>query len=58
VATGCIAGEIRTDPVQSHRSLSQGTSAHSCVVEVERYEGPLPDVKAFRQPPMTTADQP
>jgi biotin/methionine sulfoxide reductase len=39
-------------------TLAQGTSAHSCLVDVERYEGPLPDVKAFRQPPMTTADQP
>ena len=40
-------------------TLAQGTSAHSCLVEVERYAGPLPDVKAFRQPPMTTrADQP
>jgi biotin/methionine sulfoxide reductase len=39
-------------------TLAQGTSAHSCLVEVERSEGPLPDVKAFRQPPMTTADQP
>jgi biotin/methionine sulfoxide reductase len=40
-------------------TLAQGTSAHSCLVEVERYEGPLPDLRAFRQPPMTTrADQP
>ena len=39
-------------------TLAQGTSAHSCMVEVERYEGPLPEVKVFRQPPMTTADQP
>jgi hypothetical protein len=40
-------------------TLAQGTSAHSCLVEVERYAGPRPAVKAFRQPPMTTrADQP
>jgi biotin/methionine sulfoxide reductase len=39
-------------------TLAPGTSAHSCLVEVERYAGSLPDVKAFRQPPMTTADQP
>ena len=33
-------------------TLAQGTSAHSCLVEVERWDGPLPDVKAFSQPPM------
>ncbi|MDX1514333.1 MAG: molybdopterin-dependent oxidoreductase [Gammaproteobacteria bacterium] len=33
-------------------TLAQGTSAHSCLVEVERYNGPLPEVKVFRQPPM------
>ncbi|MEM7022925.1 MAG: molybdopterin-dependent oxidoreductase [Pseudomonadota bacterium] len=33
-------------------TLAQGTSAHSCLVEVERFEGPLPEVKIFRQPPM------
>jgi biotin/methionine sulfoxide reductase len=38
-------------------TLAQGTSAHSCLVEVERYDGALLEVKAFRQPPMTTADQ-
>ncbi len=32
-------------------TLAQGTSAHSCLVELERYEGPLPEVKVFRQPP-------
>jgi hypothetical protein len=37
-------------------TLAQGTSAHSCLVEGERYAGPLPEVKAFRQP-LTTADQ-
>ena len=34
-------------------TLAQGTSAHSCLVEVERYDGPLPPIKAFSQPPMT-----
>lgn len=33
-------------------TLAQGTSAHSCLVEVERYDGPLPEVKVFSQPPM------
>ncbi len=33
-------------------TLAQGTSAHSCLVEVERYDQPLPEVKVFRQPPM------
>jgi biotin/methionine sulfoxide reductase len=33
-------------------TLAQGTSAHSCLVEVERFDQPLPEVKAFRQPTM------
>lgn len=33
-------------------TLAQGTSAHSCLVEIERYEGPLPEIKVFRPPPM------
>lgn len=33
-------------------TLAQGTSAHSCLVDVERHEGPLPDIKVFGQPPM------
>jgi len=33
-------------------TLAQGTSAHSCLVEVERYDEPLPEVKVFSQPPM------
>ncbi len=33
-------------------TLAQGTSAHSCLVEVERYDQPLPEVKVFRQPRM------
>ena len=31
-------------------TLAQGTSAHSCLVEVERYDRALPDVKVFEQP--------
>jgi len=30
--------------------LGQGPSAHSALVEVERYDGPLPDVTVFRAP--------
>jgi biotin/methionine sulfoxide reductase len=33
-------------------TLAQGTSAHSCLVEVERFDEPLPEIKVFRQPPM------
>jgi biotin/methionine sulfoxide reductase len=33
-------------------TLAQGTSAHSCLVEVERFDQLLPKVKVFRQPPM------
>lgn len=31
-------------------SLAQGPTAHSCLVEVERYEGDLPAVTVFNQP--------
>jgi len=30
--------------------IAQGPTAHSCLVEVERFSGPLPEVKVFRQP--------
>ncbi len=30
--------------------LAQGPSAHSCLVQVERFQGTPPDVTAFRQP--------
>lgn len=32
--------------------LAQGPIAHSCLVEVERYEGELPEVTAFDPPPI------
>lgn len=30
--------------------LGQGPTAHSCLVEVEVYRGPLPEMRAFKQP--------
>lgn len=30
--------------------LSQGSTAHSCLVEVEKYQGELPGIKVFSQP--------
>ena len=30
--------------------IAQGPTAHSCLVEVERFDGPLPEIKVFRQP--------
>jgi biotin/methionine sulfoxide reductase len=30
--------------------LAQGPTAHSCLVEVERYTDPLPEIKSFQQP--------
>ena len=32
--------------------LGQGSSAHTALVEVERFEGPLPPVEAFAPPPI------
>jgi biotin/methionine sulfoxide reductase len=37
-------------------TLAQGTSAHSCLVDVERFDQPLPEVKVFSQPPMADRD--
>ena len=30
--------------------IAQGPTAHSCLVEAERFSEPLPDIKVFRQP--------
>ncbi len=38
-------------------TFAQGTSAHSCLVEVERYEDALPEIKVFRQPPMAKSNE-
>ncbi|MES2509753.1 MAG: molybdopterin-dependent oxidoreductase [Pseudomonadota bacterium] len=32
--------------------LAQGCTAHSCLCELERYDGPLPEIRVFSQPPM------
>ena len=37
-------------------TLAQGTSAHSCLLQMERYDEPLPAVKAFRQPVFVARD--
>jgi len=34
--------------------LAQGPSAHSCLVEIERYDQPLPEVRSFQQPTVTS----
>lgn len=37
-------------------TLAQGTSAHSCLVQIERFDQALPAVKVFDQPPTTTCE--
>ena len=32
--------------------LAQGPTAHSCLVEVEAFTEPLPEIKSFKQPPI------
>ena len=32
--------------------LAQGPAAHSCLVEVEKYDGELPAIRVFSQPPI------
>ena len=39
-------------------TLAQGCSAHSCLVEVEKYTGELPEVRAFKQPPLVNQSKP
>jgi biotin/methionine sulfoxide reductase len=60
--------EVRGDPTSLDRhgnpngltrdagssSLSQGCSAQSCLVEIERYDGDLPPVRAFEPPTFVT----
>lgn len=36
-------------------SLSQGPSSHTCLVDVARFEGPLPEITAFTPPPLVQA---
>jgi biotin/methionine sulfoxide reductase len=47
----CVHGSVNvlTQDVGTSR-LGQGPSAHSCLVQVERWTGPLPEVKAHRPP--------
>jgi biotin/methionine sulfoxide reductase len=47
----CVHGNVNvlTQDVGTSR-LGQGPSAHSCLVEVARWEGPLPEVKVHRPP--------
>ena len=33
--------------------LAQGTTAHSCLCEAERFDGALPDIRVFRNPKVT-----
>ncbi|MEP4149198.1 MAG: molybdopterin-dependent oxidoreductase [Halioglobus sp.] len=37
-------------PDKGTSRLAQGCSAHSCLVEVEKFDGPLPPVRVFEQP--------
>jgi biotin/methionine sulfoxide reductase len=39
-------------------SLAQGPSAHTCLVEVERWTGPAPEVRAFEPPEILEATSP
>jgi biotin/methionine sulfoxide reductase len=52
----CVHGNpnVLTQDVGTSR-LGQGPSAHSCLVEVERWERPLPEVKVHRPPEIAAA---
>jgi biotin/methionine sulfoxide reductase len=49
----CVHGNpnVLTQDVGTSR-LGQGPSAQSCLIEVERWDGPLPPVRAHRRPPI------
>ena len=52
----CVHGNVNvlTQDVGTSR-LGQGPSAHSCLVEVERWSGPLPDIKVHSPPEIVEA---
>ncbi len=37
--------------------LAQGPSSHSTLVEIERFEGPLPEISVFAPPPLVSSTQ-
>ena len=41
---------VLTPPTRARRRLAQGPIAHTCLVEVERFEGEPPAVTAFEPP--------
>ena len=49
----CVHGNpnVLTSDVATSR-FGQGCSAHSCLIEVERWEGPLPEIKVHAPPPI------
>jgi biotin/methionine sulfoxide reductase len=52
----CVHGNVNvlTQDVGTSR-LGQGPSAHSCLVEVERFSGPLPEIKVHQPPAIVGA---
>lgn len=48
----CVHGNpnVLTQDIGTSK-LAQGPSAHTCLVEVEKYSGPLPALEAFEPPP-------
>jgi biotin/methionine sulfoxide reductase len=40
-------------PDKGTSSLAQGCTAHSCLVEIEKYEGEPPEIRVFQLPPTT-----
>jgi biotin/methionine sulfoxide reductase len=49
----CVHGNpnvLTTDAGTS--GLAQGSTAHTCMVEVERYDGEIPDIDPFAPPPI------
>jgi biotin/methionine sulfoxide reductase len=52
----CVHGNVNvlTQDVGTSR-LGQGPSAHSCLVDVERWEGVLPEIKVHRPPEIVEA---
>ena len=50
------ANVLTTDKGTS--ALGQAPASHSALVEIERYEGPLPEITAFLPPPMVQRSRP
>ena len=55
IGSTCVHGNPNVLTLDKGTSrLSQGPSAHTCLVEVEKFEGEVPEIRAFKPPDIIT----